>query len=97
MLRIAESKKGYDLRDDLAEAFRKLLAFKKEDNRGKELSEALDAHLNQGNFFETGSSKESELLFKYLGLSKSVKQIREYLSSYSDTVDRIDPNTGNMF
>ena len=97
LLRIAESKKGYDLRDDLAEAFRKLLAFKKEDNRGKELSEALDAHLNQGNFFETGSSKESELLFKYLGLSKSVKQIREYLSSYSDTVDRIDPNTGNMF
>lgn len=97
LLKIAESKKDYDLRNDLAEAFRKLLAFKKEDNRGKELSEALDAHLNQGNFFETGSSKEAELLFKFLGLAKSVKQIRDYLSSYSDIVDRIDPNTDNMF
>ena len=97
LLQISESKKDYDLRDDLAEAFRKLLAFKKEDNRGKNLSEALDAHLRQQDFFSSASSRESELLFRTLGMARSVKQIREFLSGYADTVDRIDPNTENMF
>ena len=38
-----------------------------------------------------------ELMITFLAESKSVKAIRENLTAYSETVNRIDVNTANMF